>query len=226
MTSDEAIASILERLSAIRADTDVSLVIRHSEREEIQTGTFGYHVALTAQGISSAQQLGAALAERRNIADIATVSSPVPRCVQTAEAILLSAGCSTGVPTDRRLGDPGAFVLEPEIAGSLFLELPIHEIARRQLQALAPLPGMRRTGDGVAILLDLVAGNLGGEGQLNVHVTHDVILAVLVGSIFRLPLEETGWPGFLEGLLLWRFESSVYASWRGIQQGFDHPIGG
>ena len=85
---------------------------------------------------------------------------------------------------------------------------------------------MRRTVDGVAILLDLVASNLGREGQLNVHVTHDVILAVLVGSIFRLPLEETGWPGFLEGLLLWRFESSVYASWREIRQGFYHPVGG
>ena len=115
MTTDEAIASILERLSAIRADADVSLVIRHAEREEIQTGTFGYHVALTAQGISSAQQLGAALSERRSI------SSPVPRCVQTAEAILLSAGSSTGVSTDRRLGDPGAFILEPESPGPSFL---------------------------------------------------------------------------------------------------------
>ena len=124
MTADEAIASTLERLSAIRAGADVSLVIRHAEREEIQTGTFGYHVALNAQGISSAQQLGAALSERRNIADIATVSSPVPRCVQTAEAILLSAGCSTGVSTDRRLGDPGAFILEPKSQGPFFLNSP------------------------------------------------------------------------------------------------------
>ena len=95
--------------------------MRHAEREEIQAGTFGYHVALTAQGISLSQQLGAALSERKNIAGI---SSPVPRCVQTAEAILLSAGSSTGVSTDRRLGSPGAFILEPEIAGPLFLELP------------------------------------------------------------------------------------------------------
>ena len=58
MTTDEATVSILERLSAIRAGAGVSLVVRHAEREEIQTGTFGYHVALTAQGISSAQQLG------------------------------------------------------------------------------------------------------------------------------------------------------------------------
>ena len=121
MTTDEAIAFILERLSEIRADVDVSLVMRHAEREEIQAGTFGYHLALTAQGISLSQQLGAALSERRNISSI---SSPVPRCVQTAEAILLSAGSLTGVSTDRRLGSPGAFILEPEIAGPLFLELP------------------------------------------------------------------------------------------------------
>ena len=71
---------------------------------------------------------------------------------------------------------------------------------------------MRRTEDGVAILLDLVAANLGQNGQLNVFVTHDVILAVLVGSIFRLTPEETGWPGFLEGLLLWRSAGRLHCS--------------
>ena len=91
MTTDAAAASTLRRLYAIPGDADIALVIRHAEREEIPTGTFGYHVALTDQGIAAAEQLGEALSAKRTIT---TVSSPVPRCVQTAEAILRAGGLS------------------------------------------------------------------------------------------------------------------------------------
>ena len=200
----------------------MSLVIRHAEREDIPEGTFGHDVNLTAQGLQAAEQLGAALSEKRTIN---VVSSPVPRCMQTAKGILDGAGSSAEIITDRRLGDPGAFIVDPEIAGPLFLELPILEIARLQLQDETPLPGMRPTKEGAAILLDLVTKNLGGTGRLDVFVTHDVILAVLVGSILGVTIEEAGWPDFLEGLLVWRSDSSFHASWRETRQGFCHPLG-
>ena len=222
MTAPDPVASILECLVTVPEDVDVSLVIRHAEREEIAAGTFGHDVNLTAQGLQDAEHLGAALSEKRTIT---AVSSPVPRCVQTTRGILAGAGSSDEVITDRRLGHPGAFIVNPEIAGPLFLELPVPEIARRQLQYDMPLPGMRRTKKGVANLLDLVTGNLGGNGRLDVFVTHDVILAVLVGSILDLTIEEAGWPDFLEGMLVWRSDSSFHASWRESRQGFCHPLG-
>ena len=215
MTVSDPVGSILERLTTVPRDVDASLVVRHAEREEIPEGTFGFGVSLTAQGVRAAERLGAALSDRRTIN---AVSSPVPRCVQTARAILRGAGLSSEVATERRLGDPGAFVLDPEISGPLFLELPIPEIARRQLQDTAPLPGMRPTAGGVKVLLGLIAGSLTEKSLLHVYVTHDIVLAVLVARIFRLPLEEIGWPGYLEGLLLWRSVSGVSASWRGLQQ--------
>ena len=215
MTAPDPVGSIQERLTIVPRDVDVSLVVRHAEREEIPEGTFGYDVSLTAQGVRAAQRLGAALSDVRTIT---ALSSPVPRCVRTAQAILRGAGSSSEVTTERRLGDPGAFVLDPEISGPLFLELPIPEIARRQLQDAAPLPGMRPTAEGVGILLGLTTGSLVKKDRLHVYVTHDVILAVLVARIFQSPLEEIGWPGYLEGLLLWRSASGVRASWRGLQQ--------
>ena len=223
MTTTGAVASILERLSAIPGDADVSLVIRHAEREDIPPGTFGHDVSLTPQGIAAAEGLGAALSAERTIT---AVSSPVPRCVQTAEAILQGGGSPAAVVTDRRLGDPGPFIVEPEISGPLFLELPIPEIARRQLQDAAPLPGMRPTAEGVEILLNLITGNPGERGRLDVYVTHDVILSVMAASIFRLPLDETGWPGYLEGLLLWRIAGEIHFSWRRLHQVSRHPSGG
>ena len=173
--------------------------------------------------IAAAEGLGAALSAGRTVT---AVSSPIRRCVQTAEAILRGAGSPSAAATDSRLGDPGPFIVQPEIAGPLFLELPIPEISRRQLQDAAPPPGMRPTAEGVEILLNLTTGNLGEGGRLDVYVTHDVILSVLVASIFRLPLDETEWPGYLEGLLLWRSDERLHLSWRGLQQVSSHPPGG
>ena len=213
MTSPHPVASILERLATVPEDVDVSLVIRHAEREEIPAGTYGYDVILTDHGRRTAKQLGTTMSEKRMMT---VISSPVPRCVHTAQQILHGAGSSSGVVTDRRLGDSGAFMIDPEIAGPLFLEVSIPEIARRQLQDDAPPPGMRPTNEGVSILLDLVASYLNSNGQLNVFVAHDVILGVLVGSIFRLSVEQVGWPAFLEGLLLWRRGGRLHCSWRQI----------
>ena len=205
-------ASILERLAMVPEGSDAPLVIRHAEREEIPTGSFGHDVSLTVGGSRAAEKLGAALSERRALS---VMSSPVPRCVQSAQGMLRGAGSSVEVVIDRSLGGPGAFVTDAEIAGPLFLELPIPEIARRQLHDEASLPGMRPTPEGVEILLEMATSPLGENGRLHVFLTHDIILSVLVASIFHSSLEETGWPGYLEGLLLWRPDGELHASWQG-----------
>ena len=208
----DPLASILKQLTMVPDGVSVALVIRHAEREDIPAGAFGHEVNLTAEGDRAAERLGTDLAGERVLT---ILSSPVPRCVQTALAMLRGAGSSAEVVTDRRLGGPGAFVADAEAAGPLFLELPIPEIARRQLQDASPLTGMRPTPEGVEILLELVTSPLGKNGRLHVFVTHDIILSVLVASIFHLALAETGWPGYLEGLLLWRLDGELHACWRG-----------
>ena len=218
----DAAPSIAEWLSCIPGRADAALVIRHAEREGIPTGEFGVDVPLTVAGITEAERLGEALRSFRE--HFTVVSSPVPRCVQTGEAILRGADCPGGVALDRRLGDPGPFVVDTDAGGPLFLELPVPEIVRRQLQQAEPLPGMRPTPDGVEILLSLTAEQLESHGRLSVYITHDAILAVLVASLFRLPLEEAGWPAYLEGLLLWRSSRRLHFSWRSLQQA-SHSIG-
>ena len=222
MTAPGLVASIPERLAAVPDGVDVSLVIRHAEREEIAAGTFGHGVNLTTERTRAAEQLGAALSGDRALT---LFSSPVPRCVQTAEAMLRGAGSSSEIHTDPRLGSPGPFIVDPEIAGPLFLELPIPEIARRQIHDASPLPGMRPTSEGVELLLDLVTSPLGNDGRLQVFVTHDIILSVFAASIFRSSLEETGWPDYLEGLILWRSDERLQLSWRELQGISPQPDG-
>ena len=216
----DAAPTIAERLSHIPGPADAALIIRHAEREGIPTGEFGVDIPLTARGVAEAERLGEALICAGK--EFRVVSSPVPRCVQTGKAILRGAGCPGGVALDRRLGDPGPFVVDTDAGGPLFLEVPVPEIVRRQLQQAEPLPGMRPTPDGVEILLSLTADELENNGRLSVYVTHDAILAVLLASLFRLPLEETGWPDYLDGLLLWRSDGRLRLSWLGLQQA-SHP---
>ena len=222
MNAPDLVASLLERLAAVPEGADVSLVIRHAEREEIPMGTFGHDVNLTTEGTRAAEQLGAALSEGRALR---MLSSPVPRCVQTAQALLRGAGSSAVVKTDSRLGGPGAFVVDPETAGPLFLELPIPEVARRQLHDTSSLPGMRPTSEGVEMLLDLVTSPLGNEGKIHVFVTHDIILSVFAAALYGKCVDEIGWPDFLEGMLFWRSGDRLELSWRGLRQGFCHPLG-
>lgn len=216
MTTPKALKSIRDRLAAVPSETDVALILRHAEREDIPLGSFGVDVSLTAQGISSAERLGAML---RNIRpEVGVITSAVPRCVQTAEAIIRGGGFDREAALDWRLGDPGPFVVDTETSGPLFLNTDIREIANCQLTNVDPPTGMRATAEGVGLLMGLAAKELGNQGHLKVYVTHDAILAVLVAYLYGLSVDEIHWPGFLDGLLLWRSPNRLHIAWRGLKQ--------
>ena len=222
MNLSKPAASIVERLALAPHQSDAAIILRHAEREKIPAGTFGAEVSLTAQGVSTAEKLGAVLVRR---GPVSITSSPVLRCVQTAEAIRRGGGQTGATTLDWRLGDPGPFVVRAEESGKLFLQVGILEIVRRQLSAAGPLPGMRPTSAGIELLLGLTAHNLDQQGRLSIYVTHDAILAVLVAWLYRAPIEEITWPDYLDGLLLWRSGERLNLSWRGLPQA-SHPIGG
>ena len=223
MTTGSAAACVVEMLGQVPSRADVSLVLRHAEREDIPAGTFGADVPLTAQGIESAESLGAALASVQPKMELA--ASPLPRCVSTAEAMLRGAGLPEEVALDWRLGDPGPFVVDSRAAGALFLDVGISEIVRRQICDASPPAGMRPTSEGVDLLLELTSSHLRHGGSLNVYVTHDSILAVLVAHLYRMQVDDIGWPGYLDGLLIWRHGERFHFAWRGLEQG-SHPLGG
>ena len=214
---------ITEQLSSIPAHADVSLILRHAEREDIPPGTFGVDVPLTTSGVASAERLGATLSGMRPQAK--AIASPVPRCESTARAILRGGDWPEEVVQDWRLGEPGPFVVDEEISGVLFLQIGILEIVRRQLSHVEPPTGMRATSEGVDLLLGLTATDLRSCGRLSIYVTHDAILAALVAHLYRLPVDDIGWPGYLDGLLLWRCRDRLHFIWRGLEQS-SHPLGG
>ena len=104
MSASNPASSILERLALVPDGVDVALLLRHAERGEIPTGTFGADVPLTARGVASAERLGAQISERRS--RVRTVSSPLPRCVQTAEALMHGGGWTDEVSRARACAVP------------------------------------------------------------------------------------------------------------------------
>ena len=217
MRTPDPVSSISERLEMVPADAGLAIILRHAEREEIPAGTFGVDVPLTGRGVLSARRLGATLSKRNRQAAITT--SPVLRCVATAQEILGGGGWPGEVDTDWRLGDPGPFVVDPEAAGAAFLHVGAAEIVQRQLSNGEPPAGMRETSDGVNLLLNLAATNLSANGSMNLFVTHDSVLAVLVAHLYGLSTGEICWPGYLDSLLLWRSSKRLYFAWPCLNKG-------
>ncbi len=223
MSDPCGVSWIEKQLSVIPAEADAALILRHAEREDIPLGTFGVNVPLTACGVESAERLGAILSGVR--LRVRVTASPVPRCESTARAMLRGGRWPEEVALDWRLGAPGPFIVDEEVSGALFLEIGILEIVRRQLSDVETPAGMRRTSEGIDLLLGLAANDLQSHGWLNVYVTHDAILAVLVAYLYQLSVDEISWPDYLDGLLLWRYAERLYFIWRGLDQR-SYPFGG
>ena len=149
----------------------------------------------------------------------------MPRCTQTADAVIAAAGWKTGVVPDQLLGDPGPFVVEPELAGRLFLDIGVEAVVRRQLADDQPPNGMRSTSAGANLLLQELAATLNGPANASVFVTHDAVLAVLAGHLYGLPVDGFHWPSYLDALVMWPESDRLRFLWRGLGEG-SHPIGG
>lgn len=217
MNPNDGVNRTLALLGNAPSDSELALVLRHGERRHVAPDNHGNDVSLTRRGTASAHRLGAGLA---SFPLVAMKTSPLTRCVQTAEALLAGAGWSAAPVPDQRLGDPGAFVIEASLAGQLFLDLGPRGVVERQLDSSDPLPGMRRTSDGVALLLDLITPGKGTGPGIRVFVTHDVVLATLVGSLYGLNAGGFTWPCYLDALVLWRDSDRLHFRRPGLGKGF------
>ncbi len=194
----------------------VALLLRHAHRNPSKPGDYGNEVNLTQDGVHTAEMLGVIL-RKKQIGKL--LSSPLARCVQTAQAISRGLGRRhITVGTDWRLGNPGAFVKNPALAGPLFLQIGSREIVHQQLTQPQQLKGIRSTKEGVHLLLDfMLSGNRDSHG-FDIFITHDAILAVMVGYLFETDMTSVNWPDFLEGLFLWESPDGICASWGGTNR--------
>ena len=190
-------ASLINDLNRIPRDRPVALLMRHSARFPIPDPALTFEIPLTEEGIRLAEELGALLGGQFLAGRM--LAAPVGRCLTTVEAIARGAEWSVEVESDERLSHPFiAPVWSLVEHGKLNGVLPFQIQATLQLLLDLPQPAVR-----------------GALPQLDVMATHDTVLGAVVACLLGAPiLGMDYWPGYLEGLFLWREENQIHARWR------------
>jgi len=199
--------SALKSLAKIRP---IAGLMRHAERFEIPIGEFGNEVSLTSQGEIDCEVFAKDFLHQL----VAVYSSPVKRCMQTAELLLASHDKSLLVQPNNFLGDPGIFIDDQVLVSNHFIKYQPFEIVQQLLSERKNPPGFcKSTNEAVNMLIDFLLKNSNSEG-FTFFVTHDSIMSVMLGIIFKeITLTEL-WPKYLETLFFWQDDCYLHISYR------------
>ncbi|KAA8734565.1 phosphoglycerate mutase family protein [Acinetobacter qingfengensis] len=222
--------------------TPVLLFTRHSLREVVRgIGLAGYDLQLTDQGRELAFAWGEHLTQQtsRNITNC--ISSPIQRCVDTAELMIMGADQikqnnthKIDIAQESLLVEPGSFVVDIKQAAPYFREQGAVGFINSFVQNC--LPGMKHPVTGVLDVLKLLYQTYQVEqqhldhcGHLSLAVSHDTILAAFIAIIAgHQQVESKDWPEMMEGIFVWfeyvdaPFEQNiVHWIWRGQHQRLD-----
>jgi broad specificity phosphatase PhoE len=202
--------SLLRNLEKAPIDRPVVLLLRHSVRDPLPLDDSGNHVPITDAGWRIARELGRKLGPSLQTLH----SSPVPRCVQTAQALREGAGVNTGISENRLLGDPGVFVLDGESAWNNWKTLGHEEVMRHLVSEDEALPGMARPDEAARFLVHHMLFSAGDRNGIHVFITHDSLITATVARLQGTHHSPSDWPWFLEGALFWRSEQGVCVAYR------------
>lgn len=215
------------------------LMTRHSIREPADSHGFAsYQLPLTPIGRDLAFDWGKWLVETTGLQVTGCLSSPIPRCVDTARIMLQGAQFAHQPAFDHHdklepthtaddistsllnidqpninqhnlLVEPGSFVTDVAQAGPHFKQYGALKFINAFLQQ--QLPGMKVPQQGAQDILRLLFEHRPQQaGQLLLAVSHDTILAALFSVMAgQASLLQTDWPEMMEGAFLW-FEGNRF----------------
>lgn len=212
---------------AAGARPGLRLLLRHSLRKPVALGDLRSVLTtpITAEGRELARRFGETLGLPR---PISLLHSPAPRCRQTAEAIAEGVVASGG---------------EAHLAGERpYLGAPFFRDYRGAMERLAGL-GLRgfvrawAAGEVESPLAPPLAEAAGAlfravrqeappphlEDAVQLHVSHDLTLVVLLSRCHAVAERTFPWPRYLEGTLL-HPAADPAAPWRCTYQGQTRPL--
>lgn len=188
----------LRALAQAPEDRPILVLLRHAAREKIPEGETGAELPITRSGVLASEEFGRLLGAR--LRGLST--SPLLRCVQTAEAVLRGSGRDLAIAPSRSLGDPGAFVEDPEAAWRNWLRLGHRGVLTELARGGAGLPGMLDVADGASRLIDFMRTRAANLVGVHLFITHDSLVLPVMAHRRGAPVPPEDWPGFLEGVWL------------------------
>lgn len=174
------------------------LIVRHAERPSIANGEVGDGLTLTENGVQATKHFARGLNE-----EIVSIhSSPILRCVQTAQLIADEHDYAhANIQPSRLLGDPGFFIEDADLAWQSWLDKGSELVNTHLLAGTETWPGFRDFDQAIVEMLGHMRAELSScRSGLTVWVTHDTILATLASRLLPEPLTLADWPDFLGSL--------------------------
>ena len=211
---NSAVKRTLRLIQFVPADSPVALLIRHSARDEIPDGGTGMELPLNDLGIRLCQELGRELVGRVRSAR----SSPVLRCVQTAELLGQAADTDGEVILDKRLGAPGAYVLDEQLAWGNWLAHGNEGVIQHLVSGAGALPGMADPAQAANDLIEHLLACAGVEPGLHLFISHDSIVTPTVARAFSQGMPKSHWPEYLDASAFWRQQNGRVVAYRDIVQ--------
>jgi hypothetical protein len=196
-----------EFFANLLADERVYLLVRHGERGHITPGDpdYGAHVGLTERGREQALALGRAIPAE---GDICFYSSPVGRCVQTAECI--GRGCGVETPEVQKLDCLAEFFVQDYTAYEQVLRAGFYEgicawLENETLKGVADgshaaaaikafFPLVSRSEEMLSMMLEK------GNARFNIFATHDAWVVPCLTHFCGMRFTPQRWMNFLTGM--------------------------
>ena len=179
---------------------NISIMIRHAERDPIEIMANALEARLTNNGKSDAYKLGQRLA-RYNPINI--YHSPVPRCRQTAESIfegIVSCNESaTIVGHLLELGGPYITSTWDSVVKSIE-ELGHSMFIRKWFDNELPSNLIMSLPEAAHIQLNILINQLRSGHSSSINITHDWNIMIVREYYFNLRHEDIGDPDYLDGV--------------------------
>ena len=187
--------------ASLASDERVFLLVRHGERNHITPDDpdFGAHVGLTDRGREQALTLGRCIPAE---GDVCFFSSPVGRCVETAEFIGKGRGVET--PHIEKLDSLAEYFVQDYDKYTQVLREGFYEgicewlqneaaqNARGMREAFYPLAA--RSEEMLAMMLEK------GSARFNIFATHDAWVVPCLMHFCKMTFSPKRWMNFLTGM--------------------------
>lgn len=171
----------------------VQIVIRHSIKETPLEDQPYLDVPLTIEGLNLARSFG----EEIKGLDLKLIfTSPLRRCKETAEGIWTGYGKDISIVPSTILGDPGPYVEDERLAGETLLKTYPDNVVKMHVNG-QKLPGFRDISQGSKMLMELLLKN----ATPSIFITHDVIIAALLGFLNGRYPDINDWIGYMDGFI-------------------------
>jgi hypothetical protein len=189
--------NLIDKIESYPNKSKLAVLIRHADRDKIPEGEFGNEVLLNENGVKNSIQFGEKIKNHRINA---IYSSPVERCIQTANNIVKGYCKQIEIIETVALGGPGMHVLDADLVGQYYLENGFWEMYKNFKNGVA-IQGLPQKEKLKEDFYNFLNSNTKEEG-ITIYITHDSLIAFVAFVINGKEYTEGDWIDYLDGLIL------------------------